>query len=112
MEVPAPDSRPPRDIAVYLAPKSVADICMSCFFTMRDLVDAGGLVGSSLQETRTDKEFLDLLKTMIIPDDFHLQTLQDRQVVDVEGIIRPGDYLVGMFGILMYYVPLLNLPSI
>ncbi|KAH9953389.1 hypothetical protein BGW80DRAFT_1411073 [Lactifluus volemus] len=61
---------------------------------MLDLVHAGGLVGTSLQETRSVKEFLDLLKAIIVPDDFHLQTLQDRQVVDVEGTIRPGEYIV------------------
>ena len=85
---------------------------MSSFFTMLDLVNAGGLVGTSLQETRSVNEFLDLLKEIIVPDDFHLQTLQDCQVVDVEGTIRPGDYLVGMLGILVYHVPLLSFPCI
>ncbi len=79
---------------------------------MLDLVNAGGLAGTSLQETRSVKEFLDLLKAIIMPDDFHLQTLQDRQVVDVEGTIRPGEYMVGMVGILVYYVPLLKSPCI
>ena len=79
---------------------------------MLDLVDAGGLVGTSLQETRSVKEFLDLLKEIIMQDDFHLQTLQDGQVVDVEGTIRPGEYIVGIVGILVYNVPLLNFPRI
>lgn len=52
------------------------------------------IFGSSLQETRSVNEFLGLLKEIIIPNDFQLQTLQDRQVVDVEGTIRPGEYLV------------------
>jgi hypothetical protein len=110
--VPAPKLTPPYDIIVYLEPKSVPLICMSSFFTTLNLVNAGGLVGTSLQETRSVKEFLDLLKAIIMPDDFHLQTLQDRQVVDVEGTIRPGEYIVGMVGILVYYVPLLNFPCI
>ena len=79
---------------------------------MLDLVNAGGLVGTSLQETRSVKEFLDLLKEIIMQDDFHLQTLQDGQVVDVEGTIRPGGYIVGIVGILVYNVPLLNFPHI
>ena len=78
---------------------------------MLDLVIASGLVGTSLQGTRSVKEFLDLLKEIIMPDDFHLQTLQG-QVVDVEGTIRPGEYLVGMVDILGYSVPLLNFPCI
>ena len=81
-------------------------------FTLLDLVNAGGLVGTSLQETRSVKEFLDLLKEIIMQDDFHLQTLQDGQVVDVEGTIRPGGYIVGIVGILVYNVPLLNFPHI
>lgn len=61
---------------------------MSSFFTtVLDLVNAGGLVVTSLQETRSVKEFLDLLKAIITPDNFQLQTLQDRQVVDVENIL-------------------------
>ena len=79
---------------------------------MLDLVNAGGLVGTSLQETRSVKEFLDLLREIIMQDDFHLQTLQDGQVVDVEGTIRPGEYIVGIVGILVYNVPLLNFPRI
>ncbi|KIL63438.1 hypothetical protein M378DRAFT_164508 [Amanita muscaria Koide BX008] len=75
--VPAPNLTPPYDITVYLKPDSVPFI-----------------YGTSLQETRSVKEFLDLLKAIIIPDYFHLQTLQDRQVVDVEGTIRPGKYIV------------------
>jgi len=78
---------------------------------MLDLVNAGGLVGTSLNKTRSVREFLDLLKAIILPENFHLQT-KDRQDVDVEGIILPGDYLVGMIGILAYYVPLLNFPRI
>ena len=83
---------------------------MSSFFTMLDLVNAGGLVGTSLQGTRSVKEFLDLLKEIIMPDDFHLQTLQG-QVVDVEGTIRPGESIVGMVDILVYSVPLLTFPA-
>jgi hypothetical protein len=110
--VPALELAPPYDIKVYLKPNSVALIGMSSFFTMLDLVKAGGLVGTSLQKTRSVKEFLDLLKAMIIPTDFHLQTFQDRQDVDIEGTIHPGEYLIGMVGIPVYYVSLLNFPCI
>ncbi|KIK04320.1 hypothetical protein K443DRAFT_4775 [Laccaria amethystina LaAM-08-1] len=75
--VPVLELAPPYDIKVYLKPNSVALI-----------------VGTSLQKTRSVKEFLDLLKAMIIPTDFHLQTFQDRQDVDIEGTIHPGEYLI------------------
>ncbi|KIK00616.1 hypothetical protein K443DRAFT_100028 [Laccaria amethystina LaAM-08-1] len=61
---------------------------------MLDLVNAGGLGGTSLENTRSVKEFLDLLKEIIMPADFHLQTLQNCQDVDTEGIIGPGEYLI------------------
>ena len=109
--MPAPECAPPYDIKVYLEYNALPRICMSSFFTMLDLVNAGGLVGTSLQETRSVKEFLDLLKELIMPDDFRLQTLQG-QVVDVEGTIRPGEYIVGMVDILVYYVSLLTFPCI
>jgi|SRR6266550_2179157 len=100
--VPAPELIPPYDITVYLESEPVPLICMSSFFTMLNLVNTG----------RSVKEFLDLLKAIISPDDFRLQTLEDRQDVDVEGSIHPGRYIVGMVGILVYYVPLLNFPCI
>jgi hypothetical protein len=80
--VPALNLTPPYDISVYLEPNGVPWICTSSFFTMLDLVNAGGLDGTSLQNTRSVKEFLDLLKEIIMPADFHLQTLQNCQDVD------------------------------
>ena len=41
------------------------------------------------------KEFLELLKMVITPDNFHLETLQTREIVDADGVIGPGDYLAG-----------------
>ena len=41
------------------------------------------------------KEFLELLKMIIIPDNFHLETLRTREIVDTDGVIGPGDYLAG-----------------
>ena len=102
----------PYDITIHLEREPVPIICMSSFFTMLNLVNAGGLVGTSLQGTRSVREFLDLLKAIISPDDFRLQTLENRQDVDVEGTIHPGRYVVGMVGILVYYVPLSNFPCV
>jgi hypothetical protein len=110
--MPALKLTPRYDITVYLKPNDVPSICTSSFFTMLDLVNAGGLGGTSLENTRSVKEFLDLLKEIIMPADFHLQTLQNCQDVDTEGIIGPGEYLIGMVGILVYYVPPLNFPCI
>lgn len=112
--VPAPELTPANDISIFFAPNNVARVGMSsCFkFPMLKLVNAGGLVCTSLQKTRSVKEILVLLKEIITPHDFRLQTLPDRQDVDLEGTICPGHYLVGMAGIFVSYVPLINFPCI
>jgi hypothetical protein len=53
------------------------------------------LDGTSLGGTRPTKEFLALLKMIIVPSDFHLEALPSRESVDADGVITPGDYLVG-----------------
>ena len=111
--MPAPELIPPYDITVYLEsePVPLVRMCVS-LLSMLNLVNTGGSVGTSLQGTRSVKEFLDLLKAIIFPNNFRLQTLEDRQDVDVEGIIHPGRYIVGTVGILVHYVPLSNFPCI
>jgi hypothetical protein len=59
------------------------------------LIDVVALDGTSLKGTRLTKEFLALLKMVINPDNFHLETLQTREIVDADGVIGPGDYLAG-----------------
>jgi hypothetical protein len=74
--VPAPELIAPYDITVHLETEPVPLIGMSSFFTMLNLVNAGGLVGTSLQETRSVKEFLDLLKAIIVPDFKHFRIVR------------------------------------
>jgi hypothetical protein len=40
------------------------------------------------------KEYLALLKMVIFPDDFRLETLSG-DTVNVEGVINPGEYVAG-----------------
>ena len=40
-------------------------------------------------------EYLELLKNVIGPNEFHLVTKDELQAVDVNGTLEPGDYLVG-----------------
>lgn len=103
---------PCDDIFVHLEPNSVPFTCMTSFFTTLNLVNAGGLVGTSLQETRSVKEFLDLLKAIIISANFHLRCrivilLTLREPFALENIL-----LVRLVYWQCTMVPLLNFPRI
>jgi hypothetical protein len=97
--VPPPELQPSVDIIVYLDPDYAAIICMFGFLPAPHLTNAAGLVGTSLSGTRSAQDFIALLKMVIRPDDFHLQSLKDGHIVRVntEGNISPGDYIVGTY---------------
>jgi hypothetical protein len=52
--------------------------------------------GDSADGQRNVDDFLTLLKIIVFPRDFHLETISTRQAVDAHGTIDPGFYLIGL----------------
>src|ERR1700733_3388790 len=96
--VPVPTLKDSTDIRVYVEFKSepIVAACMFCFLTVLTLTNTCADC-TSLDGTRSVKDFLALLKPIIVPDDFHLETLKDRRVLDINGAIGPGEYIAGAF---------------
>jgi hypothetical protein len=65
------------------------------FIPATHLTNAAGLVGTSLNGTRSAQDFFSILKMIIIPGDFYLEPLEDGNAVSTEGNINPGKYIVG-----------------
>lgn len=96
--VPIPTMKDSTDIRVYVEVESEPSVaaCMFYFLTVLTLTNTCA-VCTSLHGTRSVKEFLALLKEIIVPNDFHLETLKDRRVVDIRGAIGPGEYIASAF---------------
>jgi hypothetical protein len=96
VQVPVPTLKDSTDIRVYVEIESGTSVaaCMFCFLTALTLTNIYA-VCTSLHGTRSVKDFLALLKDLIVPDDFHLETLKDRRIVDISGAIGPGEYIAG-----------------
>ena len=86
--------QPYNDISIYVETNGPPVACMYPAVTQQTITE-NIPDGDSAEGGRTVQDFLELLRMIIFPDDFHLETLHTRQVLDVGGNISPGFYLVG-----------------
>lgn len=98
--VPVPTLKDSTDIHVYVEVDSesapLLAACVFCFLTALTFTNICADC-TSLHGTRSAEDFIALLKQVIIPHDFHLETLEDRKVVNTDCAIGPGEYIVGAF---------------
>jgi hypothetical protein len=96
--VPVPTLKDLTDIHVYVEVESAPLLaaCVFCFLTVLIFTNICADC-TSLHGTRSAEDFIALLKEVIVPHDFHLETLEDRKVVNTDGAIGPGEYIAGAF---------------